>query len=81
MKTVDLGNTHQEVAKLLDEARDDDVVLRLADGSEFLLIAIDEFDHEVARSRGNSRLMALLEDRAKQKSAISLNEVKRRLQI
>ena len=81
MKTVDLGTTNLDVARLLDEARSDDVVVRLPDGSEFLLIAINEFDDEIARSRSNPKLMALLEERAKQATTIPLSEVKRRLQL
>ena len=46
MKTVDLPKTAADVIKLLDLARSDDLIVRLADGSEFLLIAVDEFDQK-----------------------------------
>ncbi len=81
MKTIDLAQTTSDVARLLDEARNDDLVVRLADGSEFLLIALDEFDQEIAKTRANPRLMALLETRAAQTSTVRLDEVKRRLQL
>ena len=81
MKTLALGEVGADVVKLLDAARNDDVVVRLPDGSEFLVIALDDFDYEVARSRGNAKLMSMLEDRAKQQSTVSLQEVKRRLQM
>ncbi|MCI0334090.1 MAG: hypothetical protein L0228_12805 [Planctomycetes bacterium] len=81
MKTIDIANTTGDVARLLDEARENDLVVRLSDGSEFLLIALDEFDQEVAKSRQNSRLMALLEARASQTTTFPLDEVKRRLQL
>jgi len=58
---------------------DEDLFVRLADGSEFLLVAIHEFDQEIARTRNNPRLMALLEDRARQTATVPLDEVKRRL--
>lgn len=79
MKTIDLSNASPDIADLLEQARNDDLVVRLADGSEFLLVAIDEFDREVARSRNNPRLMALLEARARQTATVPLDEVKRRL--
>ena len=79
MKTIDLEQTPPGVADLLEQARNEDLVVRLADGSEFLLIAIDDFDEEVARTRNNPRLMALLEERARQTATIPLSEVKRRL--
>lgn len=81
MKTIDLTQATGEMAQLLDEARQDDLVVRLSDGSEFLLIALDEFDQEIARSRNNARLIALLESRAAQSDTISLDEVKRRLNL
>jgi len=81
MKTIDLPTNSAEVNHLLDQARQDDLVVRLADGSEFLLIALDEFDQEVAKSRDNPRLMALLDARAAQTATIPLDDVKRRLNL
>ena len=81
MKTIDLTQTSVDIAHLLDQARQDDLVVRLADGSEFLLVALDDMDQEVAKSRNNPRLMALLEARAAQTATVPLDEVKRRLQL
>ena len=81
MKTINLPHASEDVARLLDEARQDDVVVKLADGSEFILIAIDDFDQEIAKSRSNPRLMALLEQRARQSATVPLDEVKRRLAL
>lgn len=74
MKTIELPVSSVDAYRLLDEARREDLLVRLADGSEFLLIAVDEFDREIARSRDNPRLMALLEARAAQAGSISLEE-------
>ena len=79
MKTIDLPHASSDVTELLKQASADDLVVRLPDGSEFMLVAIDEFDQEIARSRANPRLMALLESRAKQPATISLDAVKRQL--
>jgi hypothetical protein len=79
MKTLEIHDPSPEVNHLLDEARSNDLIVRLADGSEFLLVAIDEFDREVARSRNNPKLMAFLESRARQTETVPLEEVKRRL--
>ena len=72
MKTINLPQASGDVAKLFEEARQDDVVVKLADGSEFILIAIDDFDQEIAKSRKNPRLMALLEARAAQTATLPL---------
>jgi hypothetical protein len=79
MKTLDLPNASPDVMNLLEQARSDDLIVRLADGSEFILVAIDDFDLEVARTRNNPKLMALLEARARETATVPLDEVMRRL--
>ena len=79
MKTVAVPPQAAEIIALLEQARDDELLVRTADGSEFLLTAIDEFDREIARTRQNAKLMALLDERAKQSKTIPWDEVKRQL--
>ena len=79
MKTIELTNASPDIVNLLDQARVDDIVVRVADGSEFLLVAVDDFDREITRTRANPRLMALLDSRAKQTTTVSLEQAKRRL--
>ena len=81
MKTVNLSNPTNELTALLDQANDEDLVVRLADGREFLLSAVDDFDIEIAQARQNTKLMALLEARARQPRTVPFDEVKRRLGI
>jgi hypothetical protein len=81
VKIIDLLPQSKETADLLDQARRDDLVVRLADGSEFILVAIDDFDLEVARTWANPNLMKLLDERAKQTQLIPLDEVKRRFGV
>ena len=61
MKTVEISQASPELDNLLAQVRDDDLVVRLPDGREFLLVYIDEFDLEIARTRANPNIMALLE--------------------
>lgn len=44
-----------------------------------IMAAVDDFDHEIARTRQNARLMSLLEERASQQERVPLEEVKREL--
>ena len=78
MKTIELPSLTEETARLFEQARDDGLVVRLADGSEFMLVAIDDFDSELARTRANPALMKLLDARSQQQTLIPLDEVKRR---
>ncbi len=79
MKTIAVPPQAAEINELLDQARENELLVRTADGSEFLVSAVDEFDQEIARTRQNAKLMALLDERAKQPKTIPLDEVKRQL--
>jgi hypothetical protein len=81
MKTITLSEDFTEIRSVFDRANDGDVIIQLADGRQFILSAIDDFDIEIARSRQNQKLMEFLEKRAKQTPTISLDEVKRRLDL
>jgi hypothetical protein len=82
MKTIELEKTSSDVSNLLEQARADEVVVvRLADGSEFLVISLDEFDHEIDQIRSHPGLVSLLESRARQSPATTLDEVKRLLNL
>jgi hypothetical protein len=77
MKTVTISAQSTDINSLLEQARHEDLIVRTADGSEFMLVAIDDFDEEIARTRQNARLMALLDERARQTQTVPLEEVKR----
>ena len=79
MKTVTIPVEAREVNSLLDHARDGDLLVRAADGTEFMVSAIDDFDHEIARTRQNAKLMALLDERARQQQTVGLAEVRQQL--
>ena len=81
MKTISISNPTDELTALLDQVNDEAVIVRLADGREFLLSAVDDFDIEIARTRQNAKLMALLEQRAQETRTVPLDQVKRRLGI
>lgn len=79
MKTVRVPKQSRSINALLKEAQDEDVLVCAADGSEFLLTPVDDFELEVARTRQNKKLMAFLEERARQTETIPLHEVRRML--
>jgi hypothetical protein len=79
MKTMTLPEDLAEILLVFEQANDEDVIIELADGRQFILSAIDDFDIEIAQTRQNQRLMTFLEQRAKQTKTIPLDEVKRQL--
>ncbi|HEY7159195.1 MAG TPA: hypothetical protein VH575_34950 [Gemmataceae bacterium] len=82
MKTINISKQAKTVNALLEKARDEDLIVKAADGTEFLLSAVDDFDQEIAQQRRNKKLMAFLDERfrqARQEKGIPLEEVKRQL--
>jgi hypothetical protein len=81
MKVVEVPDDAAEILRLLEQAQEEDLLLRTTDGSEYTLVATDDFDEEIKRTRANKELMAFLEERAKQPATVSLDEIKRELDL
>lgn len=79
MKTIQVSRRSKAIQALLEQAQQDDLIVRTADGKEYLLSAVTEFDEEIILTRRNDKLMAFLEKRANQTKTIPLADVKRRL--
>ena len=81
MKTIPVSKRSRGINVLLKRARRENVILRSADGGEFLLAELDDFDREIEFTRGNKALMRLLDTRARQSRALSIGTVKAQLGI
>ena len=46
MKTISIAPGSAEVNALLAQARQEDILVRTADGTQFMLTAVDDFDEE-----------------------------------
>ena len=79
MKVIELKNGHPTVDELTDAAKKQLVVLRKPDGSVFAMSSVDDFDMEVELLKGNRDFMALMRHLSKQKSAISLADLRKEL--
>jgi len=81
MKTVMVAADERPLRDLLDQASQESLILRTADGREFVLAEIDDFDHEIQRTRQNTELMRLLDARGREKATITLAEARARLGV
>ncbi|HRW10188.1 MAG TPA: hypothetical protein P5121_34030 [Caldilineaceae bacterium] len=81
MKTVTITETDQALLTYVAKAREENLILQLPDGSEFLLAEIDTFAHEVALTRDNEKLMALLAERSQETKKVSLDQAKAMLDL
>ena len=79
MKSIDLTAQPLGIEEILELAVEDNVILRAADGREFVVAEVDEFDREIALVRQNVELMALLAARSSNEKTFPLHEVKRSL--
>jgi hypothetical protein len=67
------------VNALLEKARKEDVFVQDADGTEYLLTVVDDFDREIAVQRQSQKLMAFLDERARATEWIPMEEAERRM--
>jgi len=80
MKTIDVpAPSPLSVDELLAMAQDEPLIIRTASGEQYLLGALDDFDHEVELMRSNPELMRLLEERSKEQATIPLEALRSRL--
>jgi hypothetical protein len=81
MKAIDLAQAMPTLAEVLALASQDNVLLRTAEGKEFVLAEIDDFAHEVSLVRQHEGLMQLLAERSQEKTKLTLSQVREQLQI
>jgi hypothetical protein len=81
MKTVDLASGTPTLSVLLSMTREDNVVLRTADGREFVLAEIDDFDREVELVRQNQELMEFLDQRSRPMKTYTIDQARKILEI
>jgi hypothetical protein len=79
VKTITVRS--RAVNAILDQAREEDVVVRSNDGTPFLIRAMDDFDREIEAQRRNKKLMAYLDQCAQETERIPLAEVEKRLKL
>jgi hypothetical protein len=80
MKTLDLtdGGNLREV---LDLASQENLIVTTPDGRRYVVAQIDDFDSEIRLVRGHRELMAFLDQRSESRDTISLDQVKRELNL
>ena len=79
MKTIRVPRQSKLLNALLKNARSENLVLRSAEGNEFILAEIHDFNREIELTRQNKQLMKLLDSRGRQKAVFTLAETRRQL--
>jgi hypothetical protein len=81
VKTIDLTTGAPSLPDLLNLASEENVILRAADGREFVLAEVDDFEREVALVRQNQELMELLDRRSRPSKTYTIEEARNLLGI
>ena len=81
MKLIELKNGNPTVVELIGQAKRQLVLLRQPDGSVFALTRVDEFDVEVGLLRSNPKFMKLMKKLSRKKAAISLQNLRKELDL
>ncbi|NJM41104.1 MAG: hypothetical protein HC853_10150 [Anaerolineae bacterium] len=79
MRTIEISAKAKTVNALLRQAQRTNLILRTADGFEFILAEIDDFNREIELTRKNKKLMTFLARRAKETKTVSAAEARIRL--
>ena len=78
MKTIEVTDNETTIEQLLDWAREENVLIKVESGEEFIVAAVDDFEAEVESLRHNDEFIAFLDARAKEPK-IPFDEAKKKL--
>ncbi len=81
MKTLQLDACGRDLQKVLDIAGEENLILTMPDGRQFVLAEIDDFEAEIELVREQDELMAFLHARSDSHKTLSLDEVKAALHL
>ena len=79
MRKVNVSTKEKTINSLLKKAQKGGLILRSAEGQEFVLAEINDFNREIELTRQNKALMKLLDSRGKQTKTFRASEVKRQI--
>lgn len=79
MKALDISKSTPTLTEVLKLAGEENVILRVPDGREFVVAEVDDFDREIGLVRQQGELMQLLAERGKESTRYSVEQVREQL--
>ena len=79
MKTIGLTEGALNPEGVLGMASQENVILRMEDGREFVLAEVDNFDREVELTRKNQELMNFLDERSNDQGVFTVEQAREQL--
>ncbi len=81
MKTIDLRQRKVKINELLRLADSESLLILSDDGHQYILEEADAFEKEVAMLGASDKFMKFLEERSKEKSTVSIDDLEKKLKI
>jgi hypothetical protein len=81
MTVIELTGTHPTLEEVMGLARDGVVVLRRPDGSAFAVVPLDDFEVEVELLRNNPDFLSFLRQLSREEASISLEDLRKELDL
>jgi len=81
MKNLDLSDDGRGLREVLELASEENLILTTPDGRRFVVAQIDDFEGEVRLVREQRELMAFLEQRSAATNTLTLDQVKKNLNL
>ena len=79
MKTIGLTEGALNPEGVLGMASQENVILRMEDGREFVLAEVDSFDREVELTQKNQELMNFLDERSNDQGVFTVEQARDQL--
>lgn len=79
MKTIGLTEGALNLEGVLGMTSQENMILRMEDGREFVLAEVDSFDREVELTRKNQELMNFLDERSNDQGVFTVEQAREQL--
>lgn len=81
MKVIELGQSQPTLDEVIGQATEEPLVLRKPDGSVFILSQVDDFDVEVELLKNRPDFMVFLRGLSQEQAMISLQDLRKELDL
>lgn len=81
MKVIEIAEAHPTLNEVVNLAKDELVVLRKPDGSVFALTQVDDFEVEVELLKNHPEFLAFLKQLSQEKASISIEDLRKELDL
>ena len=79
MKTIELKPDTPSLHELIELADQENIIIKTAQGKQFVLAELDDFELDVEQLKNSKEFMAFLDERSIERGSTSIEELRREL--